>query len=100
LHFLKDRGGRGNTDGTYVEAGVRDDLIGGLASIAFASENLNELARDFGPAKTANKLFALAGERGANDYLDPAPVSPNEIHAVSSSYAIGRLQSSKDQHCC
>src|SRR5712692_2937175 len=51
---------------------MADDVVGDVAVVDPRLEDLDLLARDLGPADSADQLFALAAEHAAGDDLHPA----------------------------
>jgi hypothetical protein len=76
---------RGFEDGVRgnAQAGMRDDLVGGVAFINGGLEDLHALARNLCTAQPANKLFALAGKHRTDNDFDPAHIAFDDIHGFS-----------------
>src|SRR5215472_5561301 len=66
-----------------AQAGMRDDLVGGVALIDGGLENLYALARNLRAAKAANQLLALARKHRADDDFDPAHIAFDDVHGGS-----------------
>src|SRR6202790_3091915 len=83
LDFVHDFGGFGDVVGGNAEAGVGDDLVGGVAFVDGGLEDLHALARNFGAAQAADQLFALAGKHRADHHFDPAHIAFDDVHVGS-----------------
>jgi 2-hydroxy-3-keto-5-methylthiopentenyl-1-phosphate phosphatase len=64
---------------------MRDDLIEGIADVDGGFESLDSFAGNARAAQAADELFALTGEHGAADGLNPTGMTCEYVHAVLSS---------------
>src|SRR6516225_2558532 len=81
--FVHDFLGLGDVVRRNAQAGMRDDLVGGVALIDGGLENLYALARNLCAAKAANQLLALARKHRAYDDFDPAHIAFDDVHSGS-----------------
>jgi hypothetical protein len=66
--------------GLHSHVGVADDFILGIASIEGGFEYLHAAAGDHRTPEPPDQFFALAGEHGPADHLNPSDVPHDYIH--------------------